>query len=171
MDRRRERERQVCKQSHVNTTTKTPSVCFLLTLVVLTLLPVLQDQPVRSGRTLHSSPSIHGCIWHHHFWATMEAAEAQKEQRVSEWIRRCDEEHCNNGEEKTTIRCLQQRRNIHCRWHRCRTQGPRAESGPPHRFTWPLAALKTRDHLFLKKLKTNITCFYFEGWGSNVFML
>lgn len=45
----------------------------LLTLVVLTLLPVLQDQPVRSGRTLHSSPSIHGCIWHHHFWATMEA--------------------------------------------------------------------------------------------------
>lgn len=45
-----------------------------LTLVVLTLLPVLQDQPVRSGRTLHSSPSIHGCMWHHHFWATMEAA-------------------------------------------------------------------------------------------------
>lgn len=44
-----------------------------LTLVVLTLLPVLQDHPVRSGRTLHSSPSMHGCIWHHHFWATMEA--------------------------------------------------------------------------------------------------
>lgn len=43
------------------------------TLVVLTLLPVLQDHPVRSGRTLHSSPSMHGCIWHHHFWATMEA--------------------------------------------------------------------------------------------------
>lgn len=43
------------------------------TFVVLTLLPVLQLHPVRSGRTLHSSPSIHGCIWHHHFWATMEA--------------------------------------------------------------------------------------------------
>lgn len=41
--------------------------------MVLTLLPVLQDHPVRSGRTLHSSPSMHGCIWHHHFWATMEA--------------------------------------------------------------------------------------------------
>ncbi|TNN31741.1 hypothetical protein EYF80_058102 [Liparis tanakae] len=44
-----------------------------------------RDQPVRSGRTLHSSPSMQGCIWHHHFWATMEAgggeAEAQKEQR------------------------------------------------------------------------------------------
>lgn len=43
------------------------------TFVVLTLLPVLQLHPVRSGRTLQSSPSIHGCIWHHHFWATMEA--------------------------------------------------------------------------------------------------
>lgn len=43
------------------------------TFVVLTLLPVLQLHPVRSGRTLHSSPSIQGCIWHHHFWATMEA--------------------------------------------------------------------------------------------------
>lgn len=43
------------------------------TFVVLTLLPVLQLHPVRSGRTLHSSPSMHGCIWHHHFWATMEA--------------------------------------------------------------------------------------------------
>ena len=32
------------------------------TFVVLTLLPVLQLHPVRSGRTLHSSPSIHGCI-------------------------------------------------------------------------------------------------------------
>lgn len=40
------------------------------------MLPVLQDQPFRSGRTLHSSPSIHGCIWHHHFWATMEAGAA-----------------------------------------------------------------------------------------------
>lgn len=46
---------------------------WILTFVVLTLLPVLQLHPVRSGRTLHSSPSIHGCIWHHHFWATMEA--------------------------------------------------------------------------------------------------
>lgn len=48
------------------------------TFVVLTLLPVLQLHPVRSGRTLHSSPSIHGCIWHHHFWATMEAEGREK---------------------------------------------------------------------------------------------
>lgn len=46
---------------------------YFLTLVVLTLFPVLQDHPVRSGRTLHSSPSMHGCMWHHHFWATIEA--------------------------------------------------------------------------------------------------
>lgn len=50
-----------------------PKLHSCLTLVVLTLFPVLQDHPVRSGRTLHSSPSMHGCIWHHHFWATMEA--------------------------------------------------------------------------------------------------
>lgn len=49
------------------------------TLVVLTLFPVLQDQPVRSGRTLHSSPSIHGCMWHHHFWATIEAVASNGE--------------------------------------------------------------------------------------------
>jgi len=55
--------------------------------------------------------------------------------------------------------------------HRCQTQGPRATSGPPHRFMWPLAALKTQDHLFLKKLKTNILCFYFEGLGLNECML
>jgi len=51
--------------------------------------------------------------------------------------------------------------------HRCQTQGPRAESG----FMWPLVALKTRDHLFLKKLKKNIPCFYFEGLRLNGFML
>jgi len=44
------------------------------------------------------------------------------------------------------------------------------ESGPPHRFMCPLAALKTRDHLFLKKLK-NILCFYFESLRLNGFML
>lgn len=54
-------------------TTWTEYINLAPTLVVLTLLPVLQDHPVRSGRTLHSSPSMHGCIWHHHFWATMEA--------------------------------------------------------------------------------------------------
>lgn len=43
------------------------------TLVVLTLFPVLQLHPFRSGSTLHSSPSMQGCIWHHHFWATMDA--------------------------------------------------------------------------------------------------
>lgn len=44
------------------------------TLVVFTLLPLLQLQPERSGSTLHSSPSRHGSIWHHHFCSTMEAA-------------------------------------------------------------------------------------------------
>lgn len=43
------------------------------TLVVFTLLPLLQLQPERSGRTLHSSPSRQGSIWHHHFCSTMEA--------------------------------------------------------------------------------------------------
>lgn len=43
------------------------------TLVVFTLLPLLQLQPERSGSTLHSSPSRHGSIWHHHFCSTMEA--------------------------------------------------------------------------------------------------
>lgn len=43
------------------------------TFVVLILFPVAQLQPFRSGRTLHSSPSRHGCIWHHHFCSTMEA--------------------------------------------------------------------------------------------------
>lgn len=54
-----------------------------LTFVVLTLLPVLQDQPVKSGKTLQSSPAMHGCIWHHHFWATMEAEEASHRQEDS----------------------------------------------------------------------------------------
>lgn len=45
------------------------------TLVVFTLLPLLQLHPERSGSTLHSSPSRHGSIWHHHFCSTMEAGE------------------------------------------------------------------------------------------------
>lgn len=45
----------------------------LLTFVVFTLFPETHDQPVRSGRTLHSSPSRHGFILHHHFCRTMEA--------------------------------------------------------------------------------------------------
>lgn len=52
---------------------------YILTLVVFTLFPVLQLQPVRSGRTLHSSPSKHGCIWHHHFWATIDATHTSQE--------------------------------------------------------------------------------------------
>ena len=46
------------------------------TLVVLTLCPVLQLHPERSGSTLHSSPSRQGSIWHHHFCRTMEAVGA-----------------------------------------------------------------------------------------------
>jgi len=45
------------------------------------------------------------------------------------------------------------RNNVLVLDYRCQTQGP------PHRFMWPLAALKTRDHLFLKKLTKNIRAF------------
>lgn len=44
-----------------------------LTRVVLILLPVAHIQPELSGRVLHSSPSRHGSISHHHFPTTMEA--------------------------------------------------------------------------------------------------
>ena len=46
---------------------------FVLALVVLTLLPLLQDQPEESGSTRQSSPSKQGSMWHHHFSITMEA--------------------------------------------------------------------------------------------------
>lgn len=49
-----------------------------LTLVVFTLFPEEQLHPFRSGRTLHSSPSRHGCIWHHHFCSTIEATGDRK---------------------------------------------------------------------------------------------
>lgn len=45
----------------------------LLTFVVFTLFPEMHDQPVRSGRTRHSSPSRQGSILHHHFWRTIAA--------------------------------------------------------------------------------------------------
>lgn len=48
------------------------------TRVVFTLFPEEQLHPFLSGRTLHSSPSRHGCIWHHHFCSTIEAT-AEKE--------------------------------------------------------------------------------------------
>lgn len=57
--------------------TSSPSVVLRLTFVVLILFPVAQLQPFRSGRTLHSSPSRHGCIWHHHFCSTIEAVRGQ----------------------------------------------------------------------------------------------
>lgn len=51
-------------------------------LVVFTLFPEAQLQPVRSGSTLHSSPSRHGCIWHHHFCKTIEASTQEGAARV-----------------------------------------------------------------------------------------
>lgn len=51
------------------------SVCLFLTLVVLILFPEAQLQPFRSGSTLHSSLSRHGCIWHHHFCSTIETVD------------------------------------------------------------------------------------------------
>lgn len=41
--------------------------------MVLILLPVAHIHPELSGRVLHSSPSRHGSISHHHFPMTMEA--------------------------------------------------------------------------------------------------
>lgn len=51
----------------------TCQVGIIPTLVVFTLFPEEQLHPLRSGRTLHSSPSRHGCMWHHHFCSTIEA--------------------------------------------------------------------------------------------------
>lgn len=63
---------------------KVTTVSFLkLTFVVLILFPVAQLQPFRSGRTLHSSPSRHGCIWHHHFCSTIEAVKRCRGQGAS----------------------------------------------------------------------------------------
>lgn len=53
-----------------------------MTLVVFTLLPLLQLQPERSGSTLHSSPARQGSIWHHHFCSTMEASTQEGAARV-----------------------------------------------------------------------------------------
>lgn len=55
-----------------------PITCQGQTLVVFTLLPLLQLHPERSGSTLHSSPWRHGSIWHHHFCSTMEAGETRE---------------------------------------------------------------------------------------------
>jgi len=48
--------------------------------------------------------------------------------------------------------------------HRCQTQGPRAECGPPRHFMRPLTAWKTYAHLY-------IMCFYFEGFKLNGFVI
>lgn len=55
-----------------------------LTLVVFTLFPEEQLHPFRSGRTLHSSPSRQGCMWHHHFCSTIEATGDKK--RSVQWF-------------------------------------------------------------------------------------
>lgn len=83
--------------------------CYRVTLVVLTLLPVLQDQPVRSGKTLHSSPSIHGCIWHHHFWATMEASTQEGLALVVPATCPGKQEHLTVWERSSILFLLQQR--------------------------------------------------------------
>lgn len=56
----------------------TCKVRIIPTLVVFTLFPEEQLHPLRSGRTLHSSPSRHGCMWHHHFCSTIEATRENK---------------------------------------------------------------------------------------------
>jgi len=48
---------------------------------------------------------------------------------------------------------------------------PADQIRPAASFYVALAALKTRDHLFLTKLKKNVPCFYFEGFKLNGFML
>lgn len=48
-----------------------------LTLVVLILFPEEHIHPELSGSVLHSSPSRHGSISHHHFPITMDAVEGE----------------------------------------------------------------------------------------------
>lgn len=52
-------------------------ICERLTLVVLILFPEEHIHPELSGRVLHSSPSRHGSISHHHFPITIDAVEGE----------------------------------------------------------------------------------------------
>jgi len=70
---------------------------------------------------------------------------------------------CNNIRTYCICRSNEERRWI---WNKAWTL-----SDPPRHFMWPLTAWKTYDHLFLKKRKRNILCFYFEGFKLNGFML
>lgn len=82
---------------------------YRVTLVVLTLLPVLQLQPFRSGNTLHSSPSIHGCIWHHHFCATIDASTQDGAALVVPATCPGKQEHLTVWERSSILFLLQQR--------------------------------------------------------------
>lgn len=82
---------------------------YRVTLVVLTLFPVLQLQPFRSGRTLHSSPSIQGCIWHHHFCATIEASTQEGAALVVPATCPGKQEHLTVWERSSILFLLQQR--------------------------------------------------------------
>lgn len=61
------------------------SMCDGLTLVVLILFPEEHIHPELSGRVLHSSPSRHGSISHHHFPITIDAAEGEH-RRITEQV-------------------------------------------------------------------------------------
>lgn len=102
-DTKTEKRREAERGMQLSRVGSGPCVCVgqKPTLVVLTLLPVLQLHPVRSGRTLHSSPSMHGCIWHHHFWATMEAAGGGEEGGVLDWQR-----HHSSARAETVTMCV-----------------------------------------------------------------
>lgn len=82
---------------------------YRVTLVVFTLLPLLQLQPERSGSTLHSSPSRHGSIWHHHFCSTMEASTQEGAARVVPATCPGKQEHFTVWERSSILFLLQHR--------------------------------------------------------------
>lgn len=82
---------------------------YRVTLVVFTLLPLLQLHPDRSGSTLHSSPSRHGSIWHHHFCSTMEASTQEGAARVVPATCPGKQEHFTVWERSSILFLLQHR--------------------------------------------------------------
>lgn len=82
---------------------------YRVTLVVFTLLPLLQLHPERSGSTLHSSPSRHGSIWHHHFCSTMEASTQEGAARVVPATCPGKQEHFTVWERSSILFLLQHR--------------------------------------------------------------
>lgn len=94
--------------------------------VVLILFPVAQLQPLKSGRTLHSSPSRHGSIWHHHFCWTIDASTQEGDALVVPATWPGKHEHLTVCERSSILFLLQHRCNattshlpVRTWWSRC----------------------------------------------------